>query len=283
MFLEKNKPISNKVARIVVFGNEKGGTGKTTAAFHVAIGLLKLGFRVATIDLDANQASFTRYLENRKKYASELLLPEHIHIKRVECRDTMQQKLAEQGLVRKAIDKFKHKFDYIIIDTPGSDTYLSIVGHSYADTIVTPMNDSFVDMDLLARFDGRGAGQIKPSLYSSMIWDLRSQREKRDGKYIDWIVMRNRLGHLHSKNKNEVGVVLNRLSRSLGFRLIYGFGERVIFRELFLEGKTLFDIKGDSNYKISISNITARQEVRSLVKAILPEKSTVTMALLQTA
>ncbi len=286
MFQNENKLISKNSAHIIVFGNEKGGTGKSTVAMHVAVGLLRLGYRVGTIDLDNHQGTLTQYIENRKSFSNThevLPIPEHIHIKRVEHNNLMQQKLAEQELVEQAINKLKQSNDYIIIDTPGSNTYMSIVGHSFADTIVTPINDSFVDLDLLARFDKKARFEIKPNVYTRMIWDLRNQREKRDDKFVDWVVMRNRLAHLYSRNKNEVGVVLDRLSKSLGFRLASGFGERVVFRELFLEGRTLLDIKETGENKLSISNIAARQEVRHLIKTILPEKSAMTMSLLRTA
>ena len=56
-------------AHVVVLGNEKGGSGKSTTALHVAVALLKAGQRVATIDLDSRQKSFTRYIENRRAWA----------------------------------------------------------------------------------------------------------------------------------------------------------------------------------------------------------------------
>jgi chromosome partitioning protein len=56
-------------AHVVVLGNEKGGSGKSTIALHVAVALLKAGQRVATIDLDCRQQSFTYYIENRRAWA----------------------------------------------------------------------------------------------------------------------------------------------------------------------------------------------------------------------
>ncbi len=272
-----------KEPHIIVFGNEKGGTGKSTAAMHTIVGLLRLGYKVGSLDLDSHQATLTRYLQNRDAHKEELPMPQHIHIRRVdEGRDVMQTRLAEQDSVSKAIRRLDDN-DYIVIDTPGSDTYMSVVGHSFADTIVTPVNDSFVDLDLLGRFEGENLSKIKPSVYTEMVWDLRGQRTKRDGKFIDWVVMRNRLGHLYSHNKGEIGVVLDRMSRAFGFRLASGFGERVVFRELFVSGRTLLDLKADGPKSLSMSNISARQEVRYLIKSILPEKSAMTMALLKTA
>src|SRR5437868_11157748 len=74
-------PESVQSAHVVVLGNEKGGSGKSTTALHIAVALLKAGQRVATIDLDCRQQSFTRYLDNRRAWAQRtglnLELPVH--------------------------------------------------------------------------------------------------------------------------------------------------------------------------------------------------------------
>ena len=36
---------SKRGAHVIVVGNEKGGSGKTTVAMHLAVGLLRLGLR----------------------------------------------------------------------------------------------------------------------------------------------------------------------------------------------------------------------------------------------
>ena len=61
-----------------------------------------------------------------------------------------------------------------------------------------------------------------------------------------------------------------------------GFSVKLIFRELFLQGITLLDLKEGSKNKLTLSNISARQEVRHLIKMILPSKGIVTLALLNT-
>src|SRR5581483_1446777 len=57
--------------QVIVIGNEKGGSGKTTVAMHVAIALSVAGASVAALDLDLRQKSFTRYLENRAAWARQ--------------------------------------------------------------------------------------------------------------------------------------------------------------------------------------------------------------------
>lgn len=277
---------NSKRARVIVFGNEKGGSGKSTAAMHVAIGLLRLGFKVGTIDLDSHQGTLTSYIKNRWRRVADtgdnLPCPEHIHIDRTEGSEKLIQRAQDIRRIEEAVETLSRTNDFIIIDTPGSDRFSSIVGHSFADTLVTPMNDSFVDLDLLAKIRPGTFEIIKSSVYTDMVWDLRAQRLKKDGHMIDWVIMRNRLGHLDNKNKTDVGRVLEAISEPLQFRIAPGFGERVIFRELFLDGLTLLDLQEGRPGALSMSNITARQEVRYLIKMILTDHSVSTLSLLKT-
>ena len=126
--------------------------------------------------------------------------------------------------------------DIVVIDCPGSDTFLSRLGHGHADTLVTPINDSFVDFAMLAMVDPDNHAVVHPSIYSEMVWEARKRRFARDRGRIDWIVMRNRLGATEARNKRDVGATLEVLARRIGFRTVKGFGERVIFRELYLQG-----------------------------------------------
>jgi chromosome partitioning protein len=248
---------------IIVFGNEKGGSGKSTAALHTAIGLMGQGYSVGIIDLDIRQRTLTRYLENRRRAAATedgqvLSLPAMPSVPPTAGQD-------EVASLAAAIAELSVTCAYIVIDTPGTDNSLSRLGHSYADTLVTPMNDSFIDLDLLAKLDPDTHAIIGPSTYSEMVWDQRKQRALRDRGSIDWVVMRNRLSHLDARNKRDIADIMEKLSRRIGFRLARGFGERVIFRELFLKGLTLLDSKKG----LTLSQIAARQEVRALIDTIL--------------
>ena len=83
MQADVGKPLS---AHVIVLGNEKGGSGKSTTAMHVAVALLQAGQRVATVDLDSRQKSFTHYVENRRDWAErahvKLDLPAHYCVSR---------------------------------------------------------------------------------------------------------------------------------------------------------------------------------------------------------
>ena len=262
--------------RIIVLGNEKGGSGKSTVAAHLIVALLKRGFSVGSIDLDARQGTLSRLLENRADYAKrkglDLELPEHRRLYRSESSARGAAEWEEKRAFEQAVAELADR-DYIVMDTPGSDSFLSRAGHACAEVLITPMNDSFLDLDLLARIDPEGRQILGPSLYSQMVWEQRQQRAAMGLAPMDWIVMRNRLSHIDARNKREIGRLLALLSPRIGFRLAPGFGERVIFRELFPKGLTLLDLLDDDpEFQLSMSHVAARQEVRALLRAIdLPE------------
>src|SRR5437660_10733857 len=260
-----------RTAHVIVLGNEKGGSGKSTTAMHIAVSLLKAGQRVATIDLDRRQKTFTHYVENRRNCATRtgatLEIPDHFTIARAEGVRVDENETAEFAGFAAAINEFEHSHDFVVIDTPGNDTYLMRLAHSMADTLVTPLNDSFLDFDVLgtvdaATFEFTGVGQ-----YARMVRYARRQRRIVDGGLTDWIVVRNRLALLGSRNKKLVGECLDRLGLRLGFRPTQGFSERVVFREFFPLGLTALDDLDEAilGSKPNLSHLTARQEVRRLV------------------
>ncbi len=263
----------SKKAHIIVLGNEKGGSGKTTTGMHIIVSLMRLGFSVGSIDLDYRQRSLSRYIENRRQTSLKenipLPTPQHMVVAKSPFNIVQEAEEDDRERFMAAIAKLSVNNDFIVIDSPGSDTYLARLAHGHADTVITPINDSFVDLDVLANVDGHTMKIIKPSIYSEMVWEQKLQRAKRDGGSIEWIVMRNRLSNIDAKNKRFMTQVTSDLSRRIGFRVAPGFSERVIFREMFLQGLTVLDIM-DSNAKggLSLSHVAARQEVRDLLKTL---------------
>ncbi len=260
-------------AHVIVLGNEKGGSGKTTTAMHVIAHLLREGFRVGSIDLDGRQRSLTRYVENRKAWADaagvNLVMPEHAVIMKSGAASVAEANAAEEAELEATMARLAASNDFLVIDCPGSDSNLSRLGHARADTLITPMNDSFVDFDLLGRVDPQTYRIKGPSVYSEMVWESRKRRAVRDGGEIDWVVVRNRLSHLDAKNKRRVEAVLDALASRIGFRIGPGFGERVIFREMFPSGLTLLDLREEGvDTQMSMSHVAARAEVRALVEAL---------------
>lgn len=259
------------MAHIIVVGNEKGGSGKSTTSMHVATALARMGHSVGALDLDLRQQSFARYIENRRAFTkasgTDLAMPD-FHPLPPPTTDGPDDHDRRLGAAVQGLDDM----DFILIDCPGSHTRLSQVAHSLADTLVTPLNDSFVDFDLLARIDGQTNKILGPSLYSEMVWGARQLRASAGYQAIDWIVVRNRLGAQQMHNKRRMSEALTNLSKRIGFRVAPGFSERVIFRELFPRGLTLLDLKDIGVTSLNLSNVAARQELRDLVKALqLPD------------
>jgi chromosome partitioning protein len=261
-------------AHVVVLGNEKGGSGKSTTALHVAVALLKAGQRVATIDLDCRQQSFTRYVNNRRSWARrtglDLEVPVHCCIKLGQTMQIADNESSEFEQFMAAVSAVERTFDFIVIDTPGSDSYLMRLAHSMADTLVTPINDSFLDFDVLGTVDAANYSVTGESHYAEMVRDARRNRRQLDGATTDWIVVRNRLSMLGSRNKQLVANGLKELSLRLGFRAIDGFAERVVYREFFPRGLTALDDLNEETLgtRPSMGHVTAREEVTDLLRQL---------------
>lgn len=258
-------------AHAIVVGNEKGGTGKSTMAMHIVVSLLYQGHRVGSLDLDARQGTLTRYVENRcltiKRRGVELPCSEH---RTVAASGDAE---ADTKAMREALEAVAGRSDFVVIDCPGTDSPLSRLGHSFADTLVTPLNDSFVDLDNLADVDPESFAIRRPSRYAEMVWEERKRRMVRDRGTVIWVVLRNRLSNLDARNKRRVGEVLQRLADRIGYRVAPGLSERVIYRELFLEGLTLLDVMdAEAGVDVTMSHLAARQELRDLMESLnLPD------------
>lgn len=270
----KQGPQVQHMPHIIVLGNEKGGSGKSTTAMHIILSLIEDDLDVASLDLDFRQQTLSRYLENREEFARErgIHLPMPVH--RVPIRSDLpvveQAQAEEREQLEGIFAELRDQVDIIVIDCPGSDNYLSRLAHSYADTLITPMNDSFVDLDLLARVDADSLSIEGPSIYSEMVWESRKRRAMRDRGAIDWIIIRNRIASLEARNMQRIRQVLVDLGRRIGFRSGPGLSERVIYRELFLKGLTLLDLRrsdlgADGVEELTLSQVAARQELRCLI------------------
>ncbi len=265
---------SVRQAYVIVCGNEKGGSGKTTTAMHIIVSLLNGGHKVASIDLDSRQLSLTRYVENRKNWIRKADLklpqPDHANLQRSFTDSVLENENTELQHFSQIVQKVEKTHDFIVIDTPGHDSYLMRLAHSMADTLVTPLNDSYIDFDVLGRTDPQTGEVLEMSHYAQMVRDARRHRRSVDNGLLDWVVVRNRLSQISSRNKISMLESLNNLSMMLGCRLADGISERVIFRELFPIGMTALDDLDETTLGGTprLSHLAARQEVRSLVSTL---------------
>lgn len=262
-------------AHVIVVGNIKGGSGKSTTAVHLALSLMEAGYAVVCVDADVHQHSLGRFLENRRATAlaggRPLALPAFATLDREP--GALDHRF--QRGTRTMIEGISALHDVVVVDTAGSNTSLARGLHALADTILTPINDSFVDLDVLAHVAPAGAAHPDAvhiganGVYADLVAAARERRRQREGLAIDWIVVRNRLSFLDARNKRYVEQVLSVLERRLGFRSAPGFGERVIFRELFPKGLTLLDLGEETGGgPMTLSHVAARQELRSLMEAL---------------
>ncbi len=261
----------------IVFANEKGGTGKSTTAVHVAIALAYQGAKVAAIDLDPRQRTLHRYLENRAEteHRRTITLPG--------CRFAVFQGNTIADLEALCTEMAKGQ-DFLLFDTPGRDDEFARHAATGADTLVTPLNDSFVDFDLIGQVDAETFKVRKLSFYAELIWDARKKRAMatitEKCREMDWVVVRNRTQHVEARNMKRLDGALTELSKRVGFRIAGGLSERVIYRELFPSGLTLLD-KGQLG-ELGTSHLVARQELRSLLAALklpMPSPAPAAMAM----
>lgn len=270
----QNDSAQRKHAYVIVCGNEKGGSGKTTTAMHIIVGLLNAGHSVASFDLDTRQLSLSRYIDNRKVWISrnkkQLPMPDHFYCERGFSDSVLVNENHELKQFSENLQSVERTHDFVVIDTPGHDSYLMRLAHSMADTLITPLNDSYIDFDVLGRVDGPTGELTNISHYANMVREARRNRRNVDNSLLDWVVVRNRLSQLASRNNKNIEESLNALSMKLGCRLANGISERVVFRELFPHGLTALDeVNPTKTHRPnSISHLAARQEVRTLISTL---------------
>ena len=266
-------------AHVIVVANEKGGTGKSTLSIHITVALLKAGYRVASIDLDTRQRTLTRFFENRQSWAAssgrDIELPFHHALERGNATDVVENETLEFAGFANAITQIEHDYEFVVIDTPASDSYLMRLAHSLADTLVSPINDSYIDVDVFSRVHHDRARRGMIAHYADLVLDARRKRRQADAGLIDWILVRNRMASLQSNNARQIAVSLSRLAPELMFRTAEGLHDRVIFRELFPIGLTALDAieEGAKKGVLTGSQLAARQEITTLVASLrLPER-----------
>jgi chromosome partitioning protein len=266
-------------AHVIVVGNEKGGAGKSTISILLTVALLKVGYKVACIDLDTRQQTLTRFFENRRSWSPNAQWPVELPVlcamRRGESDDIRANEAHEFSMFADAIGAVEHKYEFVVIDTPASDSYLMRLAHSLADTLVSPVNDSYLDIDVFSRVQLDRARRGAVAQYADLVLQARRKRRIVDKGVIDWVIVRNRMASLASNNARQIAGSIAGLSRELGFRVADGLHDRVIFRELFPVGLTVLDRIEEVTVAgaLTASQHAARREVENLIRALdLPRR-----------
>ena len=268
---QRNETASQVGPFVIVVGNEKGGAGKTTVSMHLIAALLNAGKRVGVIDLDIRQRSLSNYIDHRRLWVGQrdIAMPEQIVLETPSGQTIVERQRDEAYAFVNAMGQLRTRNDFVVIDCPGSDSYFSRLGHAAADMLITPMNESFVDFDLLAKVEPKTLNIVSPSIYAENVWSCRKARAQADGGSIDWVVMRNRTSHIHAKNRLRLESALTELSKRLGFREVPGFSERVVYREMYPAGLTLLDLTDEETGPgLTMSHVAARAELSAMLAAL---------------
>jgi chromosome partitioning protein len=259
---------------VVVIGNHKGGSGKTTVAMQLIVALLKEGRRVASVDLDLKQQTLTHYMTNRRQWARQsgfpLVMPTHVSVADLPDPSPAWVEVADVTFFTTALGELQADHDFIVIDTPGGEHHLSLLAHGLADTLLTPVNDSFLDLDVIVSIDAGGSDEPLPSRYTQAVTKATEGRRSICDRPIDWFVIRNRLSSIASRNRRQVSDVLEAVAPKVGFTIAPGLSERVVFREFFPFGLSAFDPLEEAQLGVrpSMSHLMARTEVRRMLAAI---------------
>lgn len=221
---------------LIVFANEKGGVGKSTLAFHIAIALADAGKKVACVDLDYAQATLSRGLTNREATCrllkTWLPMPRHTALAQ-----------PSGAYLSQEIARIGSGCDFILIDAAGSDSPIARRAIAMADTLVTPVSCSFADLDVLGQFDAHSLRLLRLGHFARLVQSLTAAKHDLRLPAPDWIVMPNRNRSASSNNETVARNALHRIAKRAGFRLGSGLGDRVAYRELFLLGLTHIDLK----------------------------------------
>ena len=259
------------LGKIIIIANEKGGAGKSTIATHLIVACLKAGKKVCAFDIDNRQQTTTRFMENRRVFNDthglSLIFPEFRSIELSKEEEIKARQEEDRERTNSALKAAAQDYELVFVDCPGADTAQARAAHGSADAIITPVNDSFIDFDLLAKIDPVTDEISAPNFYSQMVWEAKKNKAMKERAHLEWFVIRNRLSQIDARNKRRVGEAIEKLSKRIGFTILPGLSERVIFRELFPKGLTIMDLEdvGEAN-GMSLSNVAARQEIRNLVQ-----------------
>jgi chromosome partitioning protein len=132
------------------------------------------------------------------------------------------------------------------------------------------MNDSLIDLDVVARVNADTGEPVELSNYARLVQRARKERLAIDGRTIDWVLVRNHISMLGSRNMRMVQAAMERTGLRLGARMADGIAERVVFRSLFPIGMTVFDPLDEDVFGGigTMSHVAARMEYRNLVDSL---------------
>ena len=263
----------DKKAHIITVSNEKGGTGKSTISMHISVLLMQEGFKTAVVDMDGRQGTLSNYIKNRCSFAHQnginLIVPQLITVTPRENPAEYANHISE---IKMAINELAKSYDAIIIDTPGNKNYLFELSHQLADTLITPISDSFIDLNVLGTIDEENPKRQQAGQYAQFVWEIKKYLAQQGKPLLNWIVVGNKISPFNSRNKNLFFEHLQKISKMYGFRVAGNLRDRTIYKEMFPQGLTVLDLNTNNlKSKMTLSHLAAKQEIKSLAEFICPE------------
>ena len=208
-------------AHVIVVGNEKGGAGKSTISIHLTVALLEGGLqgrlhrsRHAPADADAVLRKSPFLVAATRDWPIELPLHCAMRARRNATTSAPTRRWSSR-MFADAIGAVEHEYEFVVIDTPASDSYLMRLAHSLADTLVSPLNDSYVDIDVFSRVQHDRTQRGAVSQYADLVMQARRKRRLVDNGVIDWVMVRNRIASIASNNARQIAVSIARLSHGI--------------------------------------------------------------------
>jgi chromosome partitioning protein len=168
---EPTPPPEPAPARVIAFANQKGGVAKTTSTLNLAVAMKEQGHHVLIIDLDPQgnltmSQGFNPDDIDRSMFdvlVHKLPIEEVIHLAEVEIAvssiDLAGAELALSSMIgrertlEKAIAPIKHRYKFILIDTPPSLGLLTINAFVAADGVIVPVQTEYLSLRGLVQLE----------------------------------------------------------------------------------------------------------------------------------
>lgn len=160
------------MGKIIAVCNQKGGTGKTTSSINISASLALAGKKIILVDLDpqANATSGVGINKHDIKKSTYHVLLEEQDVKEILQKTAIENlflapsnldltgaevelvgELGRENRLKKALQKERDNYDYIIIDSPPSLGLLTINGLCAADSVLIPVQCEFYALEGLTQ------------------------------------------------------------------------------------------------------------------------------------